>query len=733
MEGISPQAAAIDGIFNNPELKEIFYQQLGNSNCYVYCVGDALWVMTEWPEGARITFRAVYAPHDKIEIKSTTKKRNQAIFQLDTLAATYQVTLDLYHNGYPCFRCRTTVTPKAALAFHYWPRDIMPLNSAGSSGFPEGDIYASQNGPRTGMIYFGIKAPHSGAVLYLQNLSALGNYCGQTKTSLSNTVGGTWPDIGFMLPSSDKQFLKTGKTYTISDAFIVMDAKIPANETEMSIQFMDLLAEIYLRLPKPNTQYHHWPEIAEKAWYDLEHSAGSWCQVNGHAFLNAYVCDYKTPPELMVQMAVLLPLTEYQKWNKREMKIINDLINIIPDFYDNKLNTFVRWLPAAAHRLDKSEEHKHPLVMDSWYLHHPLLNLIRLVKQGHKGIMDKLSHSLDFAIRVAHHFNYKWPVFYNMETLEVIKAETEPGKGGEKDVPGIYAKTMLLAWEVTQKEEYLEEAKRACLSLQGEGFELFYQANNTAFSAFTALKLFTLTKNEVYLNISYLCLANMFKHVWLWNCNYGFAVNYSTFFAMFPLRDAPYTAVYEETECFASFSDYLLLAEDISIPASIRLLLAEFIRYYINRANYYYPPMLPDDCIAKNTKTGEVAKELWLPIEDLQDGWAESGTVGQEVYGAGLPFTLVPHHYYTIPGESLLVYIDYPTAGFSTRGKTATFRLLGHKKGACHMRIMPIKKRKELPRITVTNGRDALNATVYDNGHLEFKLKGNQQIVISWK
>ncbi|HWV68316.1 MAG TPA: hypothetical protein VN105_20800, partial [Chitinophaga sp.] len=390
--------------------------------------------------------------------------------------------------------------------------------------------------------------------------------------------------------------------------------------------------------------------------------------------------------------------------------------------------------PAASDRLDKSEEHKRPMVMDSWYLHHPLMNLIRLIKNGkYQDKENILFTSLDFAIKVAHHFNYKWPVFYNMETLEVIKAETTPGKGGEKDVAGIYSSVMLQAWELTQKKEYLEEAKTACLSLQGEGFELFYQANNTAFTASAALKLFTITKEEVYLNISYLCLANMFKNMWLWNCNYGHAKDYPTFFAVFPLRDAPYTAVYEETECFASFVDYLSLSEDISIPVSIRLLLAEFIRYYINRAPYYYPPMLPENTISKNTKTGEVAGKLWIPIEDLQDGWSESGTVGQEVYGAGLAFAVVPRHYHVVPGESLLIYVDYPVTGFHTKGKTVAFRLPGHKKGMCHMRIMAIKKRTTLPRIKVTDGKAEIPGTLCDNGHQEFTLKGNQQISISWK
>ena len=121
--------------------------------------------------------------------------------------------------------------------------------------------------------------------------------------------------------------------------------------------------------------------------------------------------------------------------------------------------------------------------MDSWYLQHPLLNLSRLALKGDKEAEKLFLDSIDFAIKVAHKFNYEWPVFYKMDTLEVVKAETQPGKGGEKDVPGLYAHVMLQAWELTGEKRFLAEAEKAALKLRGLGFELFYQANNTSFSA----------------------------------------------------------------------------------------------------------------------------------------------------------------------------------------------------------------------------------------------------------
>src|SRR5690606_2223614 len=99
-----------------------------------------------------------------------------------------------------------------------------------------------------------------------------------------------------------------------------------------------------------------------------------------------------------------------------------------------------------------------------------------------------------------------------MDTLEVIKPETEPGKGGEKDVAGIYAHVMLQAWELTGEKRFLNEAKKAAKSLLVHGFDLFYQANNTAFSAGAMLRLWKETDEDVYLDLSFLLMANVFKN-----------------------------------------------------------------------------------------------------------------------------------------------------------------------------------------------------------------------------
>jgi hypothetical protein len=591
-------------------------------------------------------------------------------------------------------------------------------------------------GTRSGQLYFSLTRPKAGSVLYLQNLTALADYNQDTETSAGNTVGGEWPEIGFALPPTLKNKpLAAGKSYVLSDAFVAFSEEVPVDEQAMVRQYLDLLSTVYLALPKPATNYQPWPEILQKGLTDLQESPGCWNQVDGHHYLNAYVCDYATPPEIMVQLAVLLPLLDYVEWNDSQLAVMKKIKDGLPAFYNKDLGTIMRWHPKVADSMEGEEEQKKPMVMDSWYLQHPLLNLSRLALKGDKVAEQLFLDSLEFAVKVAHHFNYKWPVFYKMDTLEVVKAETQPGKGGEKDVPGLYAHVMLQAWELTGNKRYLAEAEKAALKLKGLGFELFYQANNTSFSAGALLRLYKITKKEVYKELSYLCLANVFKNVKLWDCGYGYGKKFPSFFALFPLSDAPYTAVYEEQEVFCAFHEYLRHAEGEAILPSARLLLAEYIRFLVDRAVYYYPTMLPQEMLSEEVKTGEVDPNLWIALEDMHDGWEKSGEVGQEVYGAGNSFGILPRHYMKVEGQAFLIYTDYPTYGFSPKKhRPANFKLAGD--GRLTSRVMLVKTDKDkMPVFSVTlkGTKEAIKGKKTKDGHLEFIVAGDSEIHINWK
>jgi hypothetical protein len=734
MNALSPWAVSACSELGQPKTT-IFAQSVEGFTFLVSRTTDSLWIIAEMPNGGRMAFRAVYSPGSSLKVSNSRMVDQGVELYLSSDIGIYvsTITVDREHPV-PVLRYTTTLTPQKDLLVSFWPRDILATGKNNNPEYTAGKIHACQWGTRSGFLYMSMTRPKSASIFYLQNLTALADYCEQTQTSCANTVGGEWPELGFALPAAKGKPLQAGKQVCISDALVAFDPHIPADEPAMICQYLDLLARLYLLLPRPATTYKEWPLILSDGLRDLINSPGCWSQVAGHQYFNAYVSDYKTPPEIMVQLAVLLPLLDYVEWNKSELKVMKTIKDNLPTFYDEKLGTVSRWLPAAQGQLDGEEEQKRADVMDSWYLHHPLLNLSRLALKGDEVAAQLFLNSLDYTIRVARHFNYRWPVFYRMDTLEVIKAETSPGKGGEKDVAGLYANVMLQAWELTGEKRYLNEAERAAKTLSGYGFEIFYQANNTAFSAGALLRLYKITQNDLYLHLSNMCMAGIFRNTQLWECNYGYGKNFPNFFALYPLNDAPYTAVFEEQEVFCALHDYLLHAEGIAVLPSIRLLVAEYIRYLVDRAVYYYPAMLPKEMLEDKPKVGEMDNKLWIAVEDLQDGWTKSGVVGQEVYGAGNAFGIVPRHYMLVPEEEFMVYVDYPVSGFTARkGQNIHFRILGDSRLKCRMMIIKTA-RAALPVFSVTTGSGTREITGNGTpeGNMEYIVHGDQQIHISW-
>jgi hypothetical protein len=721
---------AIKQLTNSAE-EPIYKYSAGGLRFEVKVQGDSLWVISSFGSGNHIAFRVAYSPDGFANVEVTNDDNQALSVNLVSAIGNYHINIAWPEAGQPILHYTTALNLTRDSLIPFWPRDIIAFGKKD----PDGEIHISQTGTRSGLLYGSFKKQAAGSFLYLQNLTSLGDYNADTETSAGGIVGGQWPEMGLSLPPTKDKPLQKGKTYIVSDAFVAFGEESPADQFETARGFLEALGNLYLLLPRPETAFQDYLGILPKALKDLETNKGCWSHRSGHPYLNAYVCDYQTPPEIMVQLAVLLPMLEYMRWSGETCTVAQDILDGLSAFYNEQLGTVMRWLPSEEHRLDKSEEQKTPMIMDAWYLHHPLLNLARMAKAGDKLAKDLLLKSVDYAIKVAQHFNYCWPVFYKMDTLEVVKAETKPGEGGEKDVAGLYAHVMLQVWEITKEQKYFKEAEKAAQSLPQHGFNVFYQANNTMFSAKAMILLYKETKKELYRNLSYLFLANIFKNVALWECNYGFGKNFPTFFELFPLNDAPYTAVYEEQEAYAGVHEFLNYAQGVELLPSVNLLIAEFARYAVQRMIYYYPPMLPQDMLAKEVKTGELDPKLWIALEDIHDGWEQSGSVGQEVYGAGLAFGIVPRQYIRVPEHDFIIFIDYPVLNQTFEGKSLRFDVTGDSRLTCSLRIIK-QGSKRLPAIKIKAGNAAdqeqIDAIKQPKEGFEYVIHGNQQLIISW-
>jgi len=729
---ISLWASAAIKQLSNSDNEPLYKHAAAGFSFEVKVEGDSLWVIASFANEQYVAFRATYSPDGYKDIEVTANSDETFAVNLSAAIGKYEVKISWPKQQQAVLHFTSILQPERNVFVPFWPRDIIAYGKQE----PEGEIHVSQIGGRSGLLYASFKKKTAGSFLYLQNLTALGNYNTDTETSATGIVNGQWPEMGLSLPPAIKKPLQKDKTYTISDAFIVMSDHTPSDQFEVSKGFLEALGTLYLLLPRSETVYQDYLETLPKALHDLETNKGCWSHRSGHSYLNAYLCDYQTPPEIMVQLAVLLPVREYMRWSGKTCTMAQEIMEGLKAFYNEQLGTVMRWLPAEEKRLDGSEEQKKPLVMDAWYLHHPLLNLARLASVGDKLARELLMNSIDYAIKVAQYFNYCWPVFYKMDTLEVVKAETKPGQGGEKDVAGLYAHLMLQVWDLTKDRKYLREAEKAAQSMPQHGFNVLYQSNNTVFAAKAMVLLYRETKKELYRDLVYLFLANIFKNIALWQCTYGFGENFPGFFELFPLSDAPYTAVYEEQEAYAGLEELLNDAQGLELLPSVRLLVSEFIRYAIHRMIYYYPPMLPQAMMVKEVKTGELDPKLWVALEDMHDGWEQSGSVGQEVYGAGLAFGIVPRQFIRIPGKEFLVYLDYPILNQKIRGNKLYFDVSGDNRLNCRLLIVT-KGKAPLPKIRISTGKSSgkqeIDNVRKEKQMQEYQIAGNQHVTVTWE
>jgi hypothetical protein len=628
--------------------------------------------------------------------------------------------------GKPAVRCTTSLIPSADTTITYWPRDLYALNSS------SGVLHTFQRGLRTGIVFGTTDSPVPFTFFYMQNFSALTEYFSASKRSPADTVAGSWPEFGYAPPAGPDCVLPKAREIVVSDAYLSLSLGA-CDRAHAAGRYLDMLAEIYLALDRPPVAYHDWPSRADATLAGLTLSSVCTYERAGRRYLMPYVADDTKPPESMVQFTLAVNLAEYDAWRGEKSALSKALAATASSFYHEGLRSLVRWLPDEQFAPSQSEDNMNHTTMDSWYLCHALFNVFRIGQEGDAKAMAVFENSLPYLIRVARRFDYRWPIFFNLETLDVIRAEAEPGRGGEKDVAGLYALVMIHAFETLGNNEYLQEAEGALARLHGLGFDLAYQLNTTGFAAEAAMRLWKRTQKREYLELSELCMANIFDNMWLWQCDYGNALHYRTFFGLFPLRDAPYLAAFEELEAHAKFQEYLALGGP-DVRPSLRLLIAEFQKYSLDRAWYYYPDALPLDVVSGSPRNGRIERWLSVPLEDLQDGQEISGQVGQELYGAGLAFVLTSRHYAKLR-DSVIAYCNYPMYGLSmTKGGVARWRAGGDPRGSGELRIIPSGLHAGATTVCVwtRNGkvRRSVRGRMSPEGHALFTVRGGQSIEI---
>lgn len=629
-------------------------------------------------------------------------------------------------------RIATRFIPARPMVMPPAPRDLYPFGAGDDPLRAQGVVEATQRGLNTGLVYFRIDAPAFGNVLYVQNFTASNGYFRATGTVPREAVGGSWPELGYALPLSDAKAnpaevaLPAGEWVTLSDTILVFRHHAPPHERETARRFVQMLGSAYDLIETPPVAYRDWIDRAERAARDLDEAPDATIRHYGHRYVHPYTgAEY---PDIMVQMSVIAALHRWGRWRGEPHPLEATFKAGLLRFFDEELGTLRRYLPNVG-------EDKNADAIDSWYLYHPLLNLGTLALDGDAPARDLFLKAIPYGVKAARHFDYRWPIEYDVTDFSIITKEAPVDGRGQTDVGGIYAWVMLQAFELTDDKTYLDEARAAIDAAIGLGFNLNYQANLTAWGAAACMRLWRITNRDVYREQSYVYLASFLHNAVIWESQIGHAAHYETFLAVTCLQDAPYMAMYECFDSYVAFERYLNDGGPDLDPEA-RMLIGEYCRHALSRAWYYYPDALPPDAIAGEQRdaNGHVDRALSFPLEDLYPDGQPAGQVGQEVYGAGAAFIFATSAFHPVEGAPFRLYCDMLVRAVERVGDhTLSILLDGGETRTAWLRLVRLKRHTLTEsRVTTADG-EAITPDAVGADRIDYRVPAHGRLILSWE
>lgn len=730
--GVSPYVLGVRQAFQQDTGKSINHFRLDDLDVELRTSMDSVWAFVRRKGHGGLALRAAYLTSDFTCTELKTAADEAAKLKVRSALGEHIITFRKGKDGFAHLRMTVRFTPAVPMLIPFMPRDVYPLDNHDDPLGAKGNVEAGQRGLNSGLLYFHVNEPCFGSVLYFQNLTAMNEYYRITKTKPDGAIGGVWPELGYLIPTPAQSgtpptdALEAGVEITLSDAIAVFCQDVPPHERESALRFVKMLGVAYRLIERPSPVYRDWIERAERTLHDLDEAPEATIKHYGHRYVHPYTgAEY---PDIMVQMSIIEAIHDWGKWCGEPHPLEAEFKAGLEKFYDQKLKSLRRYLPNVGD--DKDAD-----AVDSWYLYHPMLNLGFLALDGDEQARDLLMKSIEFGIKAAHHFKYKWPVQYNITDFRVITKSAGSDGRGQTDVGGIYAWVMLQAFELTDDQRYLNEARAAIDAAVGLRFNINYQANLTAWGAAACMRLWRLTNERVYLEQSYVYIASFFHNAAIWESEINHAVHYRNFLGVTCLQDAPYMAIYECFDSLAAFERYL---DDggRDIDPTIRMLMLEYGKYALDRGWSYYPDALPTEALSPKQRetNGHIDRKLSFPVEDLYVDGQPAGQVGQEIYGAGASFIFATRANHHVDGAPFLIFCDHLLPTLERTGQRAVTITL-HDGEVCMAGLSFVRlKRHRLGKIELkTIGGETLRPTESSADRIAYKLPANGRFLLTWE
>ena len=266
--------------------------------------------------------------------------------------------------------------------------------------------------------YFRLQQPDFGSVLYFQNLTALNDYFRATNTKPDGAVGGEWPELGYLPPTPPQSGtppidpLPAGKEIMLSDALIVFHDVPTATSRQWRGSSCRLLGAVYRRSTCRRPNFATGSARAERTLRDLDRRPKATIAHYGHRYVHPYTAaEY---PDSMVQLSVLSAIHDYEAWTASGHPLEAESRGGLGKFYDPQAQDAPP-LSAQCRRRTRTRTRSTAGI-----------SIIRCSisaawrSDGDAQARRLFLKSIDFGIKAAHHFDYHWPIQYNVTDFSVI-------------------------------------------------------------------------------------------------------------------------------------------------------------------------------------------------------------------------------------------------------------------------------------------------------------------------
>ncbi len=626
--------------------------------------------------------------HPAIETRETEAGKQLILTGQSTWVADFQATLYTYNFHPGLLRWRLELIPGHEPAASPELELQFVNRSTGEETTGQLDVYASHVPLAAPQLY-----AYSGALdstfFYWVDLTALNPFMEAAHYAPVSTPRRMGQRLGHSISQNDLRQQPQQVTVTVYDSYLYLAPGKPATEDAMFTRYLHNLGDIYDLMAVPDDHLPDWFGVYE--WdgqgapngihkftiRDLANEK-NWVTLDSKRYLRAYVADTRQSAEAISQLDVYSALTRYRARFGDMPDYYAELRATIPDFFNPDFG------PAGMF------QNSGPLSVtgpqgrgDTWYeLGHALkVAELALWDPDDVELRDLALRSGETWIDFAQTVEYRFPRFYSFDTWQ--GTEREPDSGGG------FAYFMLLLHDLTGEEHYVDQARKALRALDGYGFRLAYETHMTALTAAAAARMYQIEPEPLYLDIIGRATANLMRLSWLWECDYGWMGDGSaelppqdasggastprTFFGLNPTQQSAVITAKEQYEAWIYLTETLQRVHG-DLDPTVEKLIAEFVKHTLLTIPWSLPPFLPEGAATEHPAAYETVTEndlsLFIPLEDLRDGWDVSGAIGQEVYGAGMAPAMAALSLVEVaPG--LVVYSGYPLVRIE--GTTVTF------------------------------------------------------------